>query len=114
MARWLRQSLAPAARNARKKHGLEQCAPLVAPFQLFRRDLKAAELQAQPVDQFIDAAAIADGRQILIQNGLTGTPRETAFGIGGQGPVAQLLRLFRAEGIVAAMPEVGQYNQQEG
>src|SRR5690606_1557374 len=79
-----------------------------------RRDLKVAELQTQPVDQFIDAAAIADDRQILIQNGLTGTPRETAFGIGGQGPVAQLLRLVVAQRIVAAVSEIRQYNQQEG
>ena len=100
-----------ACRTKCQEHGLEQRTALVAPFQLFRRDVKTAELQTQPVDQFIDAAAIADGRQILIQNGLAGTPRETAFGIGGQGPVAQLLRLFRAEGIVAAMPKVGKYHQ---
>ncbi|MCY1290774.1 hypothetical protein D9M70_399340 [compost metagenome] len=101
-------------RTKRQEQGLEQRAALVAPLQLFRRDLKAAELETQPVDQFIDAAAIADDRQILIQNGLTGTPRETAFGIGGQGPVAQLVRLVVAQRIVAAVSEIRQHHQQEG
>src|SRR5690606_32799965 len=97
-----------------QEHGLEQRTALVAPLQLFRRDVKTAELQTQPVDQFIDAATIADDRQVLIQNAITGTPRETAFGIGGQDPVAQLLRLVVAQRIVAAVSEIRQYNQQEG
>ena len=49
---------------------------LVAPLRLFSGDIEAAELKTQPVDQFTDAAAVADGRQILIQDGLSLEPWE--------------------------------------
>ncbi len=87
---------------------------LVASLRLFSGDIEAAELKTQPVDQFMDAAAVADGRQILIQDALAGAVGKTAHGVGGQGPVTQLARLITAKPIVAAVPEVSQHHQQEG
>src|SRR5690606_3534182 len=97
-----------------QEHGLEQRAALVSAFQFLRGNVQAAELQAQSVDQLAHRSALTNTCQILIQNGFAGTPGETAFGIGGQGPVAQLLRLVVAQRIVAAVSEIRQYNQQEG
>ncbi len=49
---------------------------LVAPLRLFSGDIEAAESKTQLVDQFMDTAAVADGRQILVHDGLSLEPWE--------------------------------------
>ena len=53
-------------------------------------------------------------RDVLIENGLAGTPRVPPLGIGDKYPIPKSIRLLGSESVVALMAIVAERNQHEG
>src|SRR5690606_20508717 len=97
-----------------QEHGFEQRTALVTTFELLRRDVQATELQAQAVNQCRHPCTLADGCQVLVQDGLTGAPGEAPLGVRHQRPVAQPVGLLFLQLVAALVAIIGQHDKDEG
>ncbi len=95
MASWVCQSRAPA-------------------FQLLGGDVKAAHLGLQALEQLQIAATVADGFEVLIEQGFAGAAAVAALGIGEQHSTHQASGLFWAEFVVALGAVEAEADQKEG
>lgn len=71
-----------------QEHRLEQGAALISTFQLLRGDIQPTHLRPQPIQQFLEAPAIAEDLEVLIEEGFARTSAVAALGIGEQHPAA--------------------------